>query len=161
MGTNSYVMNTPIVKCSNWDKEGYAFMSYVYLHGDAEDINGFDCLEGNIEAFRTIMQVCVSCVGLLMPDGSSKDALLIPSFGRRRVEGLVCLLSDRESIKYALKYYTYVNTDMYQHDFAFLRENYPDVYEVIKESDKQILHGVRMVCSNGLQSGKYYTPQPH
>lgn len=126
-----------IIKCSNWDYEGeieFAFMSYVYLHGDAETNSGFDCCEGNIEAFRNIVKNHLYLATLLNKDKTESDVLVIPCFNERRMTALVCLCEDHESIHHALnEYYEghFIDTCMFEHEKEFLYEKYPKVREVI------------------------------
>lgn len=125
----------PIIKCSNWDADNpdtFGFLSYVYLHGDAERLNGFDCCEGNIETFKNIFKMCISCATMVLKDKTEYDVLIIPAFEDRRIKGLICLCDDLSSVKDAVEdYFKYVDTSMYEHDKEFLLSTYPVTYGYI------------------------------
>jgi len=126
----------PIVKSTNWDTEPNLFKSlpYIYLHGQAQDMNGYDGAEGNIETFRAILSNCVRTATLLQEDGTEHDVLLIPSFFERRVQGLICLCSSLDDIKFTItEYFNKVNVNMYDDEEKWLKDKYPEVYKLFSD----------------------------
>ena len=131
-------MKNSIVKCSNWDTEdqSFCFASYIYLHGEAQNINGYDCCEGNIEFFRLLLRLSPSLTTLLMQDGTTHRAIVFP-YGdmSRHVSGLVCLVSDINGIKSALDYQSYYSSlsslTLYDDDINELKKNAPEAYKSI------------------------------
>ena len=124
-------MKKGIVKCSNWENESlnekFKFLSYFYLHGKAESINGFDCCEGNIEVFSNILSMSTRIVTLLMSDNKTYDCLLFSTVNSNRMSGLICLIDDLESIESAYNYYSKrPSLSMYSDDEEYLIENYPE-----------------------------------
>lgn len=131
-------MKRGIIKCSNWDyKESdkqFRFISYFYLHCKAEDINGYDCCEGDIETFSDIFSMCVKVVDLLMENGDVFPCLLFTSLDKNRMKGLFCLCDDLEGIKSAYSYFDRKpRLTMYDDDEKFLLDNFPQTIQLISE----------------------------
>jgi len=130
-------MKKGIVKCSNWEIENsneFEFLSYFYLHGKAESINGFDCCEGTIEAFSNIISMSTRIVTLLMADNKTYDCLLFSTVNSNRMSGLICLIDDLEAIESAYNYYSKKpNLLMYGDDEKYLEENYPETKLLISK----------------------------
>lgn len=131
-----------IIKCSNWDYSGdikFGFLSYVYLHGEAEDMSGFDCCEGNMETLKNLLKSSIFSGTLLNKDNTELDVLIIPCYKERRTTGLVCLCTDHESIRHALfKYYDEyeVSSSMYEHVKEYIYSKYPEIMTIIYEYNR-------------------------
>jgi hypothetical protein len=131
-------MKKGIVKCSNWESENFyekfEFLSYFYLHGKAESINGFDCCEGNIEVFSNILSMSTRIVTLWMANNKTYDCLLFSTVSSHRMSGLICLIDDLEAIESAYNYYSKKpSLSMYEHDEKYLEENYPETRLLISK----------------------------
>jgi len=127
-----------VVKCSNWDysnENDFMFMSQFYLHGKAETLNEYDCVEANITAFSKALRNHVFLTSILMKDGSKLDAIVIPYF-KCRPTGLICLCDDYENIKHALFEYDnhcYKDTCIEESEKQYLYEKYPEFQNIIRE----------------------------
>ena len=76
------------------------FASYFYLHGEAEDVNGYDLCMFNQQA-----QSLCDCQGAFLCEvvcieGTVKDAICFSYFKHgERMAGLICFLDDERSIE--------------------------------------------------------------
>lgn len=120
----------------NTEYEGFGFMSYYYLHGEAESINGYDLVEGDMEAMRKALSSRIFPVNLKLQDGNTYDAIVISYYKFNRMTGLICLCTDLEHIKHALFEYDndcYKDTVIEETEKKWLYENYPGIREIVKE----------------------------
>jgi len=131
-------MKRGIVKCSNWDYKikdvEFSFISYFYLHCKAEDINGYDCCEGDIETFSNILSMSLTVVDLLMEDGDVFPCVLFTTVEENKMKGLICMCDDLQGIKSAYKYFDRKpSLSIYEHDDKYLQEYFPQVRQLISE----------------------------
>jgi hypothetical protein len=81
------------------DAPGYR-PSYFYLHGEAEDVNGYDICTANGEALSNCLRRGAFLCEVVCTDGSTKDAICFSYFKHgERMSGLICFLNDEESIE--------------------------------------------------------------
>lgn len=116
--------------------EDFDFLLYVYLHCDAEEINGYDCCYGNLPVFSKLLGCHLFPCEVQLQDGNTYDALVIPAFVERRIKALVCLCTDIEGIRHAMfEYYSEYNIDTCMEDSQkkILYEKYPEIFKLIRE----------------------------
>lgn len=134
-------MEEAIVKCSNWDikNKKFIFVGNSYLHGEAQDINGFDCIEGNLSFLRKLVRNNIFKASLLLKNKKLVDVIVIPWFNNYGITSLICLCSDREHIFHALFKYDClssskrINTCIEETEKKYLYETYPHIKELIRE----------------------------
>jgi hypothetical protein len=98
------------------DGETKTRMHYFYLDGEAEEINGYDICEGNIQALSMAMNQNVFEAVLVFWDGSKKGCKVWSYYDRdiKRMRGYVWLQNDETVapfINRALDKSEIVNTD--------------------------------------------------
>lgn len=128
-------MKRGIVKCSNW-KTGrkFRFMSYFYLHCKAQDINNYDCCEGDIETFSDVLSMSLRVVDLLMKNGDIFPCILLTTVKENKMTGLICLCDDLKGIKSAWDYFNKKpSLTLYEHDEKYLKEYFPETRQLISE----------------------------
>jgi hypothetical protein len=131
-------MKRGIIKCSNWEYKNtdveFRFISYFYLHSKAEEINGYDCCEGDIKTFSDILSMSVRVVNLLMENGNIFHCLLFSTVEENRMKGLICLCDDLDGIKHAYNYFDKKpSLSLYSHDEDFLLESFPETIKLISQ----------------------------
>lgn len=142
-------MKNRLIKCSNWDIQDFGFTSYFtsaswfYLHGKAEDVNNFDCIEANAEALRWMMSSRAFICTLLMKDQEifnfTPNCIGFSWYEDNAMTGLICLLEDLKGIKEALNYGKVKKyTGMLHDDEIFIKENYPEVKKLLAEYRRKI-----------------------
>lgn len=115
--------------------EGFGFASYIYLHGEAETINGYDCCYGNMKTFQRLLTCHLFACEIQLQDGSIHDGIAIPCFVENKVKALVCLCTDTESIKHALTEYfspKSISTTMESSEQDIMYEKYPEIFNIIR-----------------------------
>ena len=116
------------------------YMPWFYLHGEADCRNDYDLCGGNTETLVRLLIISPFPVGLYLQDGSVFNGIVLPWVDSiaYRVSGLVCILSDVESIKHALyEYSDYINKfpkglQMYDDDIDFIEKNYPETWQILR-----------------------------
>jgi hypothetical protein len=99
------IYSQPLYGHGNKDDVPGIYIPYFYLHGKAEELNGYDICNGNIETFQRCLHegafLCRLHIGDII-----YDAICFSKFdGFDRMQGLVCLLDDDEHIEHAVKDY--------------------------------------------------------
>lgn len=110
-------------------------MSYFYLDGEAERKTGYDCCNGNIEALRMCMSSHMFLATLVYPD-QSEDLCIANSWYEGNMAGLIAVITDHDAIKNILNGAT-STPSMYEHEKIFLKENYPEVVDLIKKTTNE------------------------
>jgi hypothetical protein len=131
----------PLIKCTNWEieeKEKFTFVGYSYLHYDAEDLCGYDCIEGNLDFCRNLLKLNIFKCKLLLEFGNEVEVLVIPYIQEHKVHSLICLCTDEKGIKNALMEYgildkKYIDTCIEEGEKKYLFEKYPHIQELIKQ----------------------------
>jgi hypothetical protein len=131
----------PLIKCTNWEikeKEKFTFVSYSYLHYDAEDLCRYDCIEGDLDFCRNLLKLNIFKCKLLLEFGNEVEVLVIPYIQEHKVHSLICLCTDKEGIKNALMEYgllskKYIDTCIEESEKIYLFEKYPHIQELIKQ----------------------------
>lgn len=135
-----------IVKCSNWDLstevDKFTFIGSSYLHYEAQELCGFDCIEGNLEFCRKLIRLNIFKSKLMLKDLTFVDIIVIPYIRYKKIESLICLCTDEEGIKNALFEYNkllkvYIDTCIEEGEKKYLFENYPHIQELIKQYNYQ------------------------
>lgn len=130
-------MKEAMVKCSNWDSTSdneFVFIGQSYLHCDAQDLCGYDCIEGNLEFCRKLLRLNIFVADLLLSDGTTRDVIVIPSVSMDGVDSIICLCTDEEGIKDGLVYnQKRVRTCIEEGEKVFLFSNYPHIQRIIRE----------------------------
>jgi len=130
-----------IIKCSNWEienKEQFTFIGKSYLHFDAEDLCGYDCIEGNLEFCRKLIRLNIFKSTLMLKDLTLLDVIVIPYLSYNKVKSLICLCTDKKGIENALFEYhlfskKYIDTCIEESEKKYLFEKYPHIQELIKQ----------------------------
>lgn len=108
-------------------------MTYFYMHGEAEARTGYDCCNGNLEALRRCLRSGAFISMMEFPDGTEELCITRTKYsGDGHMSGLVALLTDIDAIKFIFRNNEYFPS-MYEHEKDFLREEYPEVREAIRE----------------------------
>jgi hypothetical protein len=130
-----------IVKSSNWNlpkqsQISFEFVSYNYLHCNAEEICGYDCIEANFDFCLRLLSLRMFPSNLLLQNGTMVDVVVMPYVKDGKVTSLICLCDDYEGITNALFNYDKdkkVNITMYDEEENFLFEKYPPFKEIYKK----------------------------
>lgn len=125
-----------LIKCTNWEienKEQFTFIGQSYLHFDAEDLCGYDCIEGNLEFCRNLLKLNIFKCSLLLEFDRELEVIVIPYIQEHRVCSLICLCTDKKGIKNALSVKKYINTCIEESDKIYLFNKYPHIQELIKQ----------------------------
>ena len=134
-------MEEAIIKCSNWNikNKKFVFVGQSYLHCEAQDINNFDCIEGNITFLRKLVRNNIFKAKLLMKNKTSLDVIVIPWFNHYGITSLICLCTNKEDIHHALFEYGCVSskkridTCIEESEKNYLYDNYPHIKDLIRE----------------------------
>lgn len=116
-------------------RKGHYF-PYFYLHGDAEDRNGYDICQASPELIsRSLRQGANLCV-VHFRNGNKVPAICFSKFVFDQMKGLICLLSDKLSIYNAVhEYFKYSDTplmDSFEEDY--LRKH--GIFKFMRVDDK-------------------------
>lgn len=110
-------------------------LPFFYLHSIAEKINGYDCCNGNIEAFNYALSAGAFLADLIFVDGRKERCIVTSNLSNGRMHGLIAMLSDIEGVKEI--FYDFTDFPcMYDHFKGELKEKYPNVLAAIKETCK-------------------------
>jgi hypothetical protein len=111
----------------NMEIEG-SYLPYYYLHGEAENLNGYDICNANDKAFtKALKQGAFLCM-IVFTDGTEREGICFSKYNMiNRMEGLVCLLEDDEHIEHAVKQYM---------EFKHTPSMYTDEEDYMKEIGK-------------------------
>jgi hypothetical protein len=125
------------VKCSNWDAKSdneFVSIGQSYLHCQAQDLCGYDCVEANLEFCRKLLRLNIFVADLLLPDGATQDVIVIPSISMDGVDSIICLCTDEEGIKDGLVYNKRpVKTCIEEGEKKYLFSNYPHIQGILRE----------------------------
>ena len=116
--------------------EGFSFLSYFYLHGEAEEKNGHDLVEGNEETFIYVLSDRIFPTKLILQDGNEYDGIVISYHKDWRMSGLICLCTDLEHIRHALFDYDdnyEKNTVIEEGQKTWLYSKYPKIRDIVRE----------------------------
>lgn len=116
--------------------EGFSFLSYFYLHGEAEIINGYDLVEGNMETLVYALSDRIFPTKLILQDGNEYDGVVISYHKMGRMTGLICLCTDLEHIRHALFDYDdnkLKNTVIEEGQKTWLYGKYPEIRDIVRE----------------------------
>jgi hypothetical protein len=116
---------------------------YFYLHGQAQDINGYDICNGNINAIINCLEQGAFLCELHFIDGRIEDAICFSKYDRgdRQMNGWILLLSDYNGIKQAIEYFEFADTPtMYEDEKEYIKSI--GVFDVIKSSLKYADGGI-------------------
>jgi len=117
-----------------------ARMTYFYMHGEAEARTGYDCCNGNIEALRMCMRSGAFIAMLRFPDGKEELCIVRSKYsGDGHMSGFIALLSDLDAVEFAFKGSEY-QPSIYEHEREFLKENYPEVQDAIRDVVRSFEH---------------------
>lgn len=96
--------------------------SYFYLHREAESRNGYDICTCNSEAIVNCLREGAFLCRVIFSDYTTEDAVCFSKFVDNRMNGLICLLSDEDGIKSAVKYYDFTDgVSMYTDEEEYLK----------------------------------------
>lgn len=112
-------------------RKGHYF-PYFYLHGDAEDRNGYDICQASPELIsRSLREGANLCV-VHFRNGNKVPAICFSKFEFNQMKGLICLLSDKHSIYNAVnEYFKYSDTPLMDYgEKVYLREN--DIFKFME-----------------------------
>ena len=127
---NRYVISD--TSKSKLSKTSYR-IPYFYLHGRLEDLNGYDCVNASIETFYVAMRSGVFLVNAIIK-AESYLSLCICDYSEGCMQGYIVMLDDLEGIKEALSINKFTSRSGYCDELAFIREKYPEVHKLLKES---------------------------
>lgn len=118
--------------------DGYGYMPWFYLHYEAETINHYDIVLGNIDCFQEALRNHIFLADLKLQDGSEHEGIVFTFYKENRMQGLVCLCSDLEGIRNVLFEYKSewkINFDTCIEDGQkkHLALKYPEILVLIKE----------------------------
>jgi hypothetical protein len=108
--------------------------NFFYLHGKAEELNGYDICDANAKALSNCLSKGAFLCMVQYADGTQREAICFSVFGRdgHRMEGLICLLDDLDGI---LSCFPYFNIDrmpmLFDHEEQYLDSI--GIYEPMKQ----------------------------
>lgn len=106
-------------------------LSWFYLHGKLEDLNGYDICCGDIEEFQKSMSIGLHLSTVTMVDGSKHDVLVCKKMNNGSVYGLIVALDDTtENLMYCINNVSYFK--IYEHEKERLKLKYPNVWLLIE-----------------------------
>lgn len=106
-------------------------LSYFYLHGRAETKNGYDCCNGNIEAFGYVIRGVIFFASLVYQDGSEDVCLVVPYPYQGAIQGRIVLVDDLPALDDAMAHRNN-NISMYEHHKDRLKKDYPETWKHLK-----------------------------
>lgn len=78
---------------------GFDRLDRFYLHGQCQDLNGYDIFDGNIDCFKQSLKNHLFLAKARFTNGDKREVLVMPTIQDNRIVGLVCLLTDIQMIK--------------------------------------------------------------
>lgn len=108
-------------------------LSYFYLHGQAETKNGYDCCNGNIEAFSYVIRGVMFLATLVYQDGKKDVCLVVPYPYQGAIQGRVVLIDDLPALDDAMKHRNN-NISMYEHHKEQMKKDYPETWKHLKKN---------------------------
>jgi len=106
-------------------------LPYFYLHNKAEDFNGYDCCQGNLDTFYYALQDGYFLCDIVNNDQSVTRGICFVQYEIGRMLGWICYLDDLEGIREALVQYSKA-TNSYSHFEEELQADYITVWNMIK-----------------------------
>jgi len=111
--------------------------NYFYLHGKAEELNGYDICSANAPALSyCLLKGAFLCMVQFL-DGKQREAICFSVFEHHRMKGLICLLEDLDGI---LSCFPYFNIDrmpmLFDHEEKYLDSI--GIYEPMKQYVRSI-----------------------
>ena len=135
-------MKTAIIYPEHHDrrKTKGRFLSYYYLHGQADNMNGYDLCSGDIRVHSKCMVEGIHFVDIKGIEGLPEyaGALLFTHFNHNRMEGLITLISNKDDIISALEYINKPLRIVYEHEQKAMKVLYPDIYEAMNIKSREI-----------------------
>lgn len=110
-------------------------LSYFYLHGQAERKNGFDCCNGNIEAFANAIRNLLFFADITYVNGEKEECLVVPYPYCGAINGRIVLPNDLDALKHAMAHRNN-QFSMYEHEKERMKKEYPETFNFIKQLDK-------------------------
>lgn len=111
---------------------------YFYLHGEAEWRNGYDCCNGDYNAFyKSSLATGIFLCKMRLQDGITYYGICITYFKEHRMNGLICIITDIPSIEQVFEMlktdYSYFPHTIYSDELKILQENHFEVYQLIQK----------------------------
>lgn len=103
-------------------------LSYFYLHGKAEELNGYDICNGDIEAFHYALRMGGFLCEVHFTDKSVAEAVCVCKFEFSRMTGLIVLESDVDRLGDLKEFYC-------EGKLPYSVPFYTDEEEYLKEKD--------------------------
>lgn len=108
-----------IVKSSNWNlpkpsQYSFEFIEFNYLHGKAQEICGYDCIEANFDFTLNLISLEKFKSKLLLKDGTMVDVIVLPYIKENRISSLICLCDDYEGVKSSILTIEMRNKNVYR-----------------------------------------------
>lgn len=95
--------------------------NYFYLHGKAEQLNGYDICNANAEALSHCLSKGAFLCIVQYADGTQREAICFSVFEHHRMKGLICLLEDLEGILSCFNYFDLKAMPMmFEHEEEYL-----------------------------------------
>jgi hypothetical protein len=111
-------------------------LPFFYLHGQAQDVTGYDCCNGNIEAFRYALSFnhfFLADLTFEHTDIPTQRCICFTKTDVGRIAGRIILINDKAAIEQCERWLT---LNGYEHHINELKEKYPETYELIKKISK-------------------------
>lgn len=127
-------VNTDAIEFSNEGQRPF----YFYLHGRAEELNGFDICNFNDVAMAHSLSNFATLCYIVWYDGTVAEGcavergIILKNFNGRRMEGFVCLLSDHIAIRYCVdQVYGDSPVEMYSLSEKYLKDEHRYVHSIL------------------------------
>lgn len=111
-------------------------LSYFYLHGKAEEKNGYDCCNANITAFTYAIRNLLFFAELKYPDGGFNKCIVVPHISCGSINGRIVLINDLPALKDAMAHRRN-EFRMYEHEKQLMKTTYPETYKFLIDLQKQ------------------------
>jgi hypothetical protein len=120
----------------------FKFISFSYLHSKAEELCGYDCIEGNFDFSLKLINLRMFPSVLILEDGKLLDIIVIPYIKHKSISSLICLCDDYEGITNALFAYDkdkIINIKMDNEEEDYIFKKYPEFKEIYIKYNHYIL----------------------
>lgn len=125
---NKVVYGVPLNEDFN---KGY-YIGQFYLHGKAEDINGYDIVTMSGDCFYAAMfDNRASLVEIEIKEERYKG-LMFSFYHFGRMEGLITLIDDLDAIKDIIKVFPINSPTIEEGEKTYLKTHFPNTYNLLK-----------------------------
>lgn len=108
-------------------------MPSIWLHGKAEDLAGYDLVNGDYRAFHCALRQGGALVDIHYADEKRTGVMVTHFDGWRGMEGYICLLDDLDALMWVMKETSMADRlTMYDNDFKWLLDKHVEAYKILR-----------------------------